>query len=111
MKQKKTVALTVPKVPALPAPGSGQDAQTLMANELPWVFNETSRYLETLARSAREGKNLMEAANFCRWLQFCVENNLMPPMEFRHRDRLQGWIDEQRARLARPAGRHGKGRP
>lgn len=48
---------------------------------------ETLRYLETLARGVREGKNVDEAANFCRWLQFSgvlelLERYAMPGQDF-----------------------------
>ena len=35
------------------------------------IVSETNRQLERLARCVREGKCVDEAANFCRWLQFC----------------------------------------
>jgi hypothetical protein len=34
------------------------------------LYRETNGYLDRLARAAKEGKNLMEAANYCRWLAF-----------------------------------------
>ncbi len=34
------------------------------------MWRETDRFLDTLAESVREGKRVMEASNFCRWLQF-----------------------------------------
>lgn len=34
------------------------------------IWRETDRYIETLQRSAREGKQITEAANYARWLQF-----------------------------------------
>lgn len=34
------------------------------------MWNETMNRLDSLARSVREGKRVLEAADFCRWLQF-----------------------------------------
>jgi len=39
--------------------------------DLHWLWKETHAKLETHARLVRECKEVMEAANFCRWLQFC----------------------------------------
>ena len=35
-----------------------------------WLWKETVNRLDSLAREVREAKNVMEAANFARWLQF-----------------------------------------
>lgn len=40
------------------------------ALELHWLWKETDNRLESLAQQVREIKNVAEAANFCRWLQF-----------------------------------------
>src|ERR1017187_9060615 len=37
---------------------------------LHWIWNETVNRLDSLARDVREAKNVMEAANFARWLNF-----------------------------------------
>jgi hypothetical protein len=35
-----------------------------------WMYKETVNKLDSLSRSVREGKNVHEAANFARWLEF-----------------------------------------
>jgi len=34
------------------------------------MWRETDRFLESLAREVRENKRVMEASQFCRWLNF-----------------------------------------
>jgi hypothetical protein len=99
------------KAPAKRAGGSWvfvPDGTPAPASVPPWKLPANRDYY-SLAKSA------IVCALFYRTdearMHFCVENNLMPPMEFRRKNQLNPWIDEQRARLARPASRHGKGQP
>jgi hypothetical protein len=39
-------------------------------HELHWTWKETVNRLDSLARDVCECKNVMEAANFARWLNF-----------------------------------------
>jgi hypothetical protein len=48
----------------------GQDSELGYRVLLSGLYSETVRYLDSLARVASEGKNVSEAANFCRWLRF-----------------------------------------
>jgi len=40
-------------------------------HKLHWTWKETVNRLDSLARDVREAKNVMEASNFARWLDFC----------------------------------------
>jgi len=46
------------------------DAKTIDEVSAHRLWNETDRYLDSLARSVRECKRVDEASNFSRWLQF-----------------------------------------
>lgn len=48
----------------------GEDSELGYRVTLERICSETCRYLETLGREVREGKNVVEAANFARWLRF-----------------------------------------
>ena|ERR1700722_20092407 len=39
-------------------------------HNLHWLWKETVNRLDSLARDVREAKNVAEASNFARWLQF-----------------------------------------
>ncbi len=46
---------------------------------LHWLWSETNSRLDNLARQVKEGVNVTEASNFCRWLKFsCVVAVLRP---------------------------------
>jgi hypothetical protein len=48
----------------------GQDSRLGLRVRLDTVYRETMRTLERLSREVREGKNVLEASTFVRWLNF-----------------------------------------
>jgi len=65
----------------------GEDSELGYRVTLQRICSESFRYLESLARDAREGKHVFEAANFCRWLRFSgvtdlLERYAMPGQNF-----------------------------
>jgi hypothetical protein len=48
----------------------GADSALAYQTNLQRIYDETDRYLASLARQVHEGKAVDEAANFGRWLQF-----------------------------------------
>jgi hypothetical protein len=74
----------------------GDDTQLAYRVNLQTISAETLRYLGTLARGVHENKNVTEAANFLRWLQFSgvlelLERYAMPGQDFRS---LRGKVSE-----------------
>jgi hypothetical protein len=50
---------------------------------LHWFWSETDRRLDHLARQVKEGENVAEASNFCRWLKFSCAADILKPFESR----------------------------
>ena len=44
--------------------------RTFEITDAAWLYKETVNFLDVLAREVREGKNVMLASQFARWLQF-----------------------------------------
>jgi hypothetical protein len=45
------------------------------------IWSETDRRLDSLSKQVREGVNVDEASNFCRWLQFSGVLKFLEPFE------------------------------
>jgi hypothetical protein len=66
----------------------GQDPLLDYRVTLDGIFRETNDHLDLLARQVREGKNVLEASSFYRWLQFSsvltlLERHSLPGQDFR----------------------------
>jgi hypothetical protein len=55
----------------------GSDPEIEFKTSMERLYHETERYLIELQRSVNEGKQVDEASNFCRWLQFSSISSIL----------------------------------
>ncbi len=85
----------------------GQDIELGYRTTLSRIYSETVNNLERLAREVREGKNVLAAADFVRWLQFSGVLDLFSRYSFP--DQNFPPLDRKLADLLQDCGEHFRG--